>query len=122
LQLDDVDGRGRSVLNVAIASNATKAALWISQRKAAQRISLFVVSSIRRRRAVEEANTRLRLVIGIQARRRAYLVRRVHLGKLLSLLQDTKRVQATWGHVLSMVEKDGVLDGDMLGSHKEDSL
>jgi hypothetical protein len=131
LQLDEVDGSGRSVLNVAIASNASGASLWISRRKAAQRISSFVVSSIRHRRAVEEVKTRLHVVTAMQAWCRAYHVRRVHRGRLPSRLQETHRFQTTWGHVLAMVEKDGVLDSetswgaiktnrfDLLGSMEE---
>jgi hypothetical protein len=113
LQLDELDRSKRSVLDVATASNATSTSLWITRRLAEEHIHFFFASSIRRRRAIKEKQTRLRLLTAVQAWYRGNLVRRAHRSHLLSRLEESQRFQAAWGHVLSLAENGSVLEGEI---------
>ena len=76
MDVNAVDMKGRTVLEIAKASNASSAIKWISERRAKTVISSFVASHLKRRLAIRRKEKMFYYVTKLQGVFRGYLIRR----------------------------------------------
>ena len=112
MSLEERDGRGRDVLQVAKESHARSVSEWIVLNAAGNEIAIFASSHFRRRRALRERKTLLLCVKRIQARQRGNNVRRAYRGRLLSRLDEMHRFQEIWGGSVSILSACSSLVSD----------
>jgi hypothetical protein len=110
--LDSVSGFGRTVTQVAKASNASLTTLWLSRRLSSEVIAAFVSSRQRRRLAIREKNMALFCIKRLQARYRGRSERRVYQDVLQLRLESSRRFLAIWYRSLSIVASSSLLFGD----------
>ncbi|KAL7550282.1 hypothetical protein ACHAWF_013521 [Thalassiosira exigua] len=95
MDLNSLDGRGRTPLQVAEASKATSAYKWITEFKAKK-----IMCHREQARAARQRQRILLMATTIQKMFRGVIVRRVYRGPLLSRLEDSQRFQAIWGDLI----------------------
>jgi hypothetical protein len=76
--IDSISGSGRTVMQMAEASNASSATLWLSQRLSSELIAIFVSSHQHRRLAIREKEKALFCIKRLQARCRGRSEREVY--------------------------------------------
>jgi len=112
MSLGASDSLGRSVLEVAQASNAVAVADWIALNTAGNVVAVFASSHFRRRRALREKLTLLQSITTIQSWQRGNAVRRAYLGRLISRLDEVQRFQEIWSGSISLVSTCQCSDDD----------
>jgi ankyrin repeat protein len=83
VSLAEKDASGRTVLQVAVASNASAAIEWILKRLNTEKIAAFVSSHFRRRRVMQRRGVMLRMILTIQAHQRGSIARRTYRAQLI---------------------------------------
>jgi ankyrin repeat protein len=111
VSLSEKDGSGRTVLQVAVASNASAATEWISKRLVKEKIAAFASSHFRRRRAKQRLDVILRVIWTLQARFRGWVARRKHRDLLVGRLKFSKGFHAIWKSALSRIEHVHAISG-----------
>jgi hypothetical protein len=92
--LDSVSGSGRTVIQVAEASNASSATLWLSLRLSSELIATFVSSHQYRRLAIQEKKKALFCIKRLQAQYRGRSKWRVYRDVLQLRLASSRRFLA----------------------------
>jgi Ankyrin repeats (many copies) len=90
VSLAEMDGNGRTVLQAAVASNASAAIEWIQERLSREKLATFVSSHFCKRRAQNYRKVMQRLTLTIQAYHRGSMVRRKYRYILERRLEESK--------------------------------
>ncbi|KAL7552191.1 hypothetical protein ACHAWF_015406, partial [Thalassiosira exigua] len=109
MDLDSVDGKGRTALD---AANSTKAGLttkWIMEWKAKGLISRFMRHNYHRLLVTRRQQRLVGASIIIQAHYRGHSVRKHYSGTLLHRLEESHRFSVVWGWVQSVPEDSQTL-------------
>ena len=110
MKLAATDGEGRTVQDVAEAAKASKALKWIAEWNARNTIASFLrrnyyrILQMRRLRRLNIAATIIQRFI------RGYSTRKLYSGALSHRLEESKRFNAIWGHVLGFISSSSSMD------------
>ena len=104
MDLDSLDGRGRTCPQIAEAAKAVNVNAWIAGFKARKSISDFVTRNYQRIRAVQKHRRMVRSAIGIQKLVRGFFTRKIHRGSIVLRLEESHRFNAIWSTSIDLLQ------------------
>ena len=103
ISLSQLDGKGRTVYEVAQASCATKVLKWFSLHQAKLILSIFISSQYKRRRDQRKYDLFLHSLRSLQAKFRGRKVRQFYMDILIRRVQQAHQFLTTWSSATTVV-------------------